>query len=112
MMPPVKYVLPPRKYSGAFSSTSTLAPCSRAAIAAHRAALPAPTINRSDGLSTAHLIFVRESHRPCNTPAAFYPCTVSWSEHGPSTVPAPACSTASPSCLYGREERSSTQCHC
>src|ERR687896_1395830 len=47
MIPPVKYVLPPRKYSGAFSSTRVLAPRSAGAIAAQRAAFPAPTISTS-----------------------------------------------------------------
>src|SRR5688500_7284183 len=41
--PAVKKPLPPRHASGAFSSTSTRAPCSRAESAAHMAALPPPT---------------------------------------------------------------------
>ena len=41
--PPLKYVLPPRSASDAFSSTTTRsAPSSRAELAAARAALPAP----------------------------------------------------------------------
>ena len=41
--PAVKNPLPPRQASGAFSSTSTRAPCSCADRAAHIAALPPPT---------------------------------------------------------------------
>src|SRR5262249_5282028 len=41
--PAVKKPLPPRHASGAFSSTSTRAPCSCADSAAHIAALPPPT---------------------------------------------------------------------
>ena len=41
--PAVKKPLPPRQASGAFSSTSTRAPCSWADSAAHIAALPPPT---------------------------------------------------------------------
>src|SRR5262245_43355172 len=41
--PAVKNELPPRQASGAFSTTSTRAPCSRADSAAHMAALPPPT---------------------------------------------------------------------
>src|SRR5262245_13272129 len=41
--PAVKKPLPPRHASGAFSRTSTRAPCSRAESAAHIAALPPPT---------------------------------------------------------------------
>src|ERR671930_1539430 len=41
--PAVKNELPPRQASGAFSSTRTRAPCSRAESAAHSAALPPPT---------------------------------------------------------------------
>src|SRR5580765_7778924 len=41
--PPVKKPLPPRQASGAFSSTSTRAPCSWADRAAHIPALPPPT---------------------------------------------------------------------
>src|SRR5574341_1043169 len=40
--PAVKKPFPPRHASGAFSSTSTRAPCSRAESAAQRAALPPP----------------------------------------------------------------------
>src|SRR3546814_20554749 len=43
MPPAVKRVLPPRSASGARSRTSTCAPFCAAAIAAHIAALPAPT---------------------------------------------------------------------
>src|SRR4051812_27442939 len=43
MAPAVNAVLPPRSASGARSSTSTSAPRSRAARAAHMAALPPPT---------------------------------------------------------------------
>src|SRR5262245_18807654 len=45
--PAVKNPLPPRHSSGAFSSTSTRAPCSRAESAAHMAALPPPTTTTS-----------------------------------------------------------------
>ena len=41
--PAVKNPLPPRHASGAFSTTSVLAPASRAESAAHMAALPPPT---------------------------------------------------------------------
>ena len=41
--PAVKNELPPRQASGAFSTSSTRAPCSRAERAAHMAALPPPT---------------------------------------------------------------------
>src|SRR5204862_3185889 len=41
--PAVKKPLPPRQASGAFSSTRTRAPASRAESAAHMAALPPPT---------------------------------------------------------------------
>jgi hypothetical protein len=41
--PAVKKPLPPRQASGAFSSTSTRAPCSWADRAAHIPALPPPT---------------------------------------------------------------------
>jgi hypothetical protein len=40
--PAVKKPLPPRQVSGAFSSTRTRAPCSRAESAEHIAALPPP----------------------------------------------------------------------
>src|SRR2546425_13353072 len=46
--PAVKKPLPPRHSSGAFSSTSTRGPCSRAESAAHIAALPPPTTTTSD----------------------------------------------------------------
>jgi hypothetical protein len=45
--PAVKKPLPPRHASGAFSSTSTFAPASRAESAAHIAALPPPTTTTS-----------------------------------------------------------------
>jgi len=45
--PAVKKPLPPRQASGAFSSTRTRAPCSRAESAAHMAALPPPTTTTS-----------------------------------------------------------------
>src|SRR5215470_12821024 len=47
MAPAVNAVLPPRSASGARSSTSTSAPASRAASAAHIAALPAPITRTS-----------------------------------------------------------------
>ena len=45
--PAVKKPLPPRHASGAFSSTITRAPASRADSAAHIAALPPPTTTTS-----------------------------------------------------------------
>ncbi len=45
--PAVKKPLPPRQASGAFSSTRTRAPVSRADRAAHMAALPPPTTTTS-----------------------------------------------------------------
>jgi hypothetical protein len=45
--PAVKKELPPRWDSGAFSTTSTEAPASRAASAAHSAALPVPATTTS-----------------------------------------------------------------
>src|SRR4051812_39702701 len=51
--PAVKVELPPRSSSLAFSSTSTLAPCSFAERAAHSAALPAPTTITSYGPASA-----------------------------------------------------------
>src|ERR1700752_3707194 len=53
--PAVKVELPPRSSSLAFSRTSTLAPCSWAARAAHSAALPAPTTITSYGPASAIL---------------------------------------------------------
>src|SRR5687767_1361339 len=47
MAPAVKRLLPPASSSGARSSTSTDAPCSAADNAAHKAALPPPTITTS-----------------------------------------------------------------
>src|SRR6266581_1599798 len=54
--PAVKKPLPPRHSSGAFSRTSTRAPCPRAESAAHIAALPPPTTTTSyaDALTLAH----------------------------------------------------------
>src|SRR3989442_10152985 len=49
--PAVKKPLPPRHVSGAFSSTRTRAPCSRAESAAHIAALPPPTTITSYALA-------------------------------------------------------------
>src|SRR5579872_5659601 len=51
--PAVKVELPPRSSSVAFSSTSTLTPCSAADSAAHSAALPAPTTMTSHASSAA-----------------------------------------------------------
>ena len=51
--PPVKCELPPRSSNGAASSISTRAPFSCAEIAAHNAALPAPTTSTS-GSSTGN----------------------------------------------------------
>src|SRR5262249_30245582 len=51
--PAVKNPLPPRHSSGAFSSTSTRAPCSRADSAAHMAALPPPTTTTSNAFAGA-----------------------------------------------------------
>src|SRR5579863_1386387 len=53
--PAVNVELPPRSSSLAFSSTSTLAPFSWAARAAHSAALPAPTTITSYGPASAIL---------------------------------------------------------
>src|SRR5262245_58574573 len=50
--PAVKRLLPPDSSSGAASSISTDAPCSCAASAAQKAALPAPTTMTSAALST------------------------------------------------------------
>src|SRR5207244_11697276 len=46
--PPAKRELPPLSYCEAASSIATLAPSSRAASAAHSAALPLPTITTSN----------------------------------------------------------------
>src|SRR5712692_9685401 len=51
--PAVKKELPPRWDSGAFSSTSTEAPASRAASAAQSAALPVPATTTSCVMSLA-----------------------------------------------------------
>src|SRR6266699_4788180 len=48
MTPPAKRLLPPLSSSRAASSIATLAPSSRAASAAHSAALPLPTITTSN----------------------------------------------------------------
>src|ERR1700682_2180370 len=53
--PAVKKPLPPRQASGAFSSTSTRAPCSWADRAAHIPALPPPTTITSYGSLMAAL---------------------------------------------------------
>src|SRR5437899_2928032 len=52
-MCPVRALLPPRSFFGAFSRIPTVTPCSRAASAAHRAALPAPTTSTSYCSSSA-----------------------------------------------------------
>src|SRR2546429_9847948 len=53
--PAVRKPLPPRQASGAFSTTSTRAPTSRAESAAHMAALPPPTTMTSCAAGTAAL---------------------------------------------------------
>src|ERR1700704_817659 len=52
--PSVKRLLPPHSSSGARSSTITEAPAARADKAAHKAALPAPTISTSQADSAMH----------------------------------------------------------
>src|SRR6218665_2988367 len=50
--------LPPRHARGADSSSSTLAPASRAISAAHRAALPPPMTRTSGGLGFSHMVLL------------------------------------------------------
>src|SRR5262249_40991652 len=54
--------LPPRHASGAFSSTRTRAPCSRADSAAHMAAFPPPTTTTSWAITDSLSFRLRTKH--------------------------------------------------
>src|SRR5262249_31295218 len=67
--PPVKWELPPRSSNGAASSIATRAPLSCAEIAAHNAALPAPTTRTSGSSNGKAAEFMTYSHRRLIGPA-------------------------------------------
>src|SRR6266446_3809217 len=90
--PAVKKPLPPRQASGAFSTTSTRAPCSRADRAAHMAALPPPTtITSTDTLAiSSGPPSVKSRARLCASDAACQATDDGLAPLGEADVGAPA----------------------
>src|SRR5216684_6138602 len=62
--------MPPRKLAGACSTRRTEAPLRRAAIAAHRAALPPPTTRTSTACEAASLMIA--FGRSCSAPRSLF----------------------------------------
>ena len=81
MAPAAKALLPPRSRLGAHSSTATRAPRWRAASAAHRAALPAPTTTTSVSMACIGAPAQAATTAPAaimsSTAAAAKPCSAS-----------------------------------